>query len=208
MNDVGVPLACPHPFLQKQPKKDETKYDQQFLLIQWGKKNLGKLADQSHYLEDERDISSPLGKYAWLKDDSPDWDIYIKQALNPLAELKKLSEKISSQIILSVIPAPWQVSSQASNSKALQKSLGINVEQIYRNQKPLERLSDFSKEHQLLFHDPSSEFINREAVNEYYWGHVPRFTVQGHKAYAQELARFVIRNFTCFRMESPKNTKN
>ncbi len=207
MNDEGVPLVCPHPYLQKKPKTLSPKYGQEFLLIQWGKKNLGKLADQSHYLEDERDISSPLGKYAWLKDDSPDWDIYIKQSLSPLGELKTLAGKISAQLIISVIPAPWQVSSQASNNKALQKSLGVEVEQIYRNEKPFERLADFSLEKKILFHDPSSEFINRKEVDDYYWEHIPRFSVKGHKAYAQELARFVIRNFTCFRLETTKETE-
>ena len=32
-------------------------------------------------MEDIRDIDAPQGAYAWLRDDAPDWSLYVDQTL-------------------------------------------------------------------------------------------------------------------------------
>ena len=76
------PLYCPHPELERQRTATERLWVERLLMWQHAKHGLAYLLGGEDRPEDSRDIDAPQGTYAWLRDDPPDWSVYINQTLD------------------------------------------------------------------------------------------------------------------------------
>ena len=120
----GEPLLCRHPdFETSQDRRSRSR--RQCLLRMWAARQIGRFTTSQGDRAETDDISSPAGRYAWVKDRPPDWSVYIEQAFFSLNAIRDLSRKMRADFIVAAVPAPWQVSEHATNAVAVRQSAGI-----------------------------------------------------------------------------------
>lgn len=195
---MGIPDACPHPGLdRKRIMEPQTSAPTglRLLMPEWGKRHIGALFGSPTAPEDQRDIDTLQGKYAWLRDSPPDWSIYIEQALAPIGQLSELAEQIYAPVLLSVIPAPWQISAAATSGREAREAAGIPVNTVYQNESPFEILSDYADRRQIQFCNASNVFFKVEKPERLYLRNAPRLSTDGHSLYARVLELALLRSF-------------
>jgi len=100
------PLYCPHPDLERQRTTSEVFWVERLLLWQHAKRGVGHLVGAEDQAEDVRDIDAPQGAYAWLRDDPPDWSVYIDQTLEVLGQMAGACHRANAEFVLAVVPCP------------------------------------------------------------------------------------------------------
>lgn len=191
---VGIPDACPHPGLDRHPVEPQLSPDHKLLMPEWCKRHIGLLFGAPDAPEDQRDIDTAHGRYAWLRDSPPDWSIYIEQALTPIGQLSELAEQIYAPVLLSVIPAPWQISPAATSGREARNEAGIPANTMYRNRGPFEILRQYAERRQLRYCDASNVFLRVESPERLYLRNSPRLSVDGHSLYARILERMLLKS--------------
>lgn len=189
----GVPQACPHPDLERRTPPPPPPGTIRLLAPDWCKRHLGILLGEPERPEDRRDIDTPQGRYAWLRDNPPDWSIYIEQALSPIAQLHLLAEQYDAPLVLAVAPAPWQVSAAACADAEVRAQAGIPANTVYRHRGPFEVLEQFAAERGLPYCDASPIFLRVEQPERLYLRRAPRLSAEGHALYARVLERAIVR---------------
>jgi hypothetical protein len=169
---------------------------QLLLLPEWIKEHGGRLCARQVMSKtpQETDIEAPLGKYMWLKDDAPDWTLYIRQALAPALDIREVTQRIRADLLVATYPAPWQVSADASDDAALRAAAGVDVGVVYHGDRPFEFLDEYLHEAGIAFCDASPEFRQAPHGEGLYFRRSPCFTREGHALYAQVLANFLVRS--------------
>jgi hypothetical protein len=188
------PLYCPHPDLERQRTASEVFWVERLLLWQHGKRGLGHLLGTEDQAEDVRDIDAPQGMYAWLRDDAPDWSVYIDQTLEMIGQMAGACHVANSEFVLAVIPSPWQVSEEASNGPGVRERAGLQQHVLYKNRLMFDALSGYSERENLLYCDPSPVFIRTERAERLFQNNAARFSATGHELYARVLERFLVAN--------------
>lgn len=186
---AGVPDACPHPSLEHHRAESRPTAGLRFLMPQWCVRNCGVLFGAPDEPEDLRDIDAPHGRYAWLRDNPPDWSIYIEQALAPIGQLSELAERAYAPVLLSVIPAPWQISEAATSGREAREAAGVPANTLYRNRNPFELLQQYAERRSIRFCDASNVFRKVEKPERLYLRNAPRLSTDGHWLYARVLER-------------------
>lgn len=192
IDDDGLPLVCRNPSLDD-PDAGREQRHRGCLLLDWAKRQLGRVSTSGSTHNEGDDISSPIGKYAWIKDRSPDWNLHVKQALKPIQHIARLSKKMSATFIVAAVPAPWQVSARASNTRRARGPVGIPLNVVYRNPAPFESLAEFANKQGVHFCNPVSAFRESDSPERLFWKSTPRFSPAGHQLYARELVRCLLR---------------
>ena len=190
---LGMPLACPHPALETHRRQNDESGRLRLLTPGWCKSHIGLLAGPADRPEDRRDIDTPQGRYAWLRDDPPDWSLYIEQALSPIGQLHEMALQARVSFMLAVIPAPWQISSGACSGREAREQAGIPANTVYKNRGPFEILEQYAAERQIRFVDASQVFVRAEQPEKLYLHNAPRLSVEGHALYARILERTILR---------------
>lgn len=188
----GRPLACPHPELEAAKHARAERWDDRLLLARWAKGEVDWLTEAPG-LDERRDISAAHGRYAWLKDNPPDWSAYIQQALSPIEHLHATADYLYAQLVVAAHPAPWQVSATACADE-VRAAAGIAFGTMYRSRRPFELLQAWHGQRGILFCDTSPAFQNAARPDDLYLRNAPRFSPAGHELYARELAGFLIEN--------------
>jgi len=193
MNDAAVPLACPHPDLDSNRPRPR-QFEEEFLLLRWCKQWAASFSGGKTRPENQRDIDTRQGRYAWLKDNPPDWSIYIQQALRPIAHLRGIAERVHARLVVATYPAPWQVSPSASNGDGVREAAGVPNNVVYRSRRPFNLLAAYLQQQGIPFCDTSLVFGSIAQPERLFLRNAPRFSEQGHTLYARELARFLVDN--------------
>jgi len=190
----GEPLACPHPLLEKPVRGVGEKIGDHFLSARFAQRKLADFWRTKRPEQFTDGIDSPLGRYAWVMDDPPDWAQHIQQAFSALSDVHKAASNSSSRLLITTCPAPWQVSARASSGRGVREACGIPHDTVYQSELPFHALAEFVKERGLVICDSAPAF--REAVNsdQLFLNNAPRISAAGHKLYATTVARFLAEN--------------
>lgn len=186
------PLYCPNPELERQRFAGERLWVERLLMWQHAKQGAAYLMGSEDRPEDNRDIDSPQGTYAWLRDDPPDWSTYIGQTLEAIGQIHRVCQRTNSQFVLSVIPAPFQISAEACAGAGVRTRVGVEEHLLYKSRAPYNTLSGFARKESIRFCDPSTIFLRVKQPERLYRRNVARFSASGHELYARVLARFVV----------------
>lgn len=193
IGDDGVPLACSHPeLLARDAARQQPQHE--FLLLRWGLEHLGALSTSRRHPQDAADITAPGGRYAWIEDGGPDWNIYIRQAFAPLHHLARLSERMHVRFFVATYPVPWQVSSGASDGPGVRAEAGIPDGAVYRSREPFRELQEYLGDRGIRFCDASRTFAEHHQPERLYLRNARHFSEAGHEVYARVLAEFVLKN--------------
>lgn len=188
--DDGMPLACAHPRASAQRRPRSAGPEDRFYLVRWCQLKLGVCSTGQRHPADLSDIEAPEAAYAWLRDDPPDWQLYIRQSLLPVVQLHRMTQHSPAVLILAAIPAPWQVSA-AAGSPELRRRAGVPADALYRSRWPFEWLTAVSRHAGIAFLDPSPVFQSAPRPERLYLQEAPRLSADGHALYAQLLAGFL-----------------
>lgn len=188
------PLYCPHPDLERQRTASEVFWVERLLLWQHGKRGLGHLLGADDQAEDIRDIDAPQGMYAWLRDDAPDWSLYIDQSLEMIGLMAAACHGANSEFVLAAIPSPWQVSADASNGPGVRERAGLQPRVLYKSRLPFDALVSYAQRENILYCDPSSVLGRAEHAERLFQNKAARFSATGHELYARVLERFLVAN--------------
>lgn len=188
------PLYCPHPDLERQRTAAEKLWVERLQMWRHGKRGLGYVLGSESPSDDVRDIDSPQGAYAWLRDDAPDWSLYIEQTLSVIGEIARTCRRPGGEFVLAAIPCPWQVAAEASDGPGVRERAGVETNVRYGSRAPFDTLSGFAKKEDILFCDASVIFSRVERPERLYFKNAPRFSATGHELYARVLGRFLSRN--------------
>lgn len=188
------PLACPNPLLEKPARGVGQTIGDQFLLARFAHQKVSGLWRQSRPEEISEEIDHPLGKFAWLADDPPDWTLHIRQAFASLDDVAKRASNGGSRMLVITCPTPWQVSSRASSGIGVRESAGVPEGTVFRSQLPFTQLGEFAKRHGLVVCDASPTFRADTQPEELFLSNAARLSATGHDAYAKIVAKFLAEN--------------
>jgi hypothetical protein len=186
------PLYCPHPDLERQRTAAERMWVERLLMWQHAKHGLAYVLGSEDRPEDGRDIDAPQGTYAWLRDDPPDWSVYVDQTLDVIGQLARTCRRSNCQFVLSVVPAPWQISAEAAGGPGVRTRVGVEEHVVYGSRVPFQTLSAFAGKEGILFCDPSGVFGRTQRPERLFHRNAARFSATGHELYARILGRFVV----------------
>ncbi len=193
VNDDGSPLDCSSAVTLASSTSPLERLDEQFLLVKWARTQTGLLPAGDVRPEDLQDIDAPQGRYAWIKDNPPDWDVYIEQAFSPIAQMQNLANGIYARFIVAVAPAPWQVSPQATAASSVRKHWGIGPDIQYKSRRPFELLGSYADAHSIPLFDASAALAQFDQPERAFLDHSPEFSPLGHEWYARQLAQFIFK---------------
>ena len=144
--------------------------------------------------EDIRDIDSPQGTYAWLREEPPDWSVYIDQTLEVLGQLSNLCRQANCEFVLADVPCPWQVSAEASDGPEVRARAGVEPHALYKSMVPFETLGAFAAKERIPFCSAVAFFRRAEQPERLFYRNAARFSPTGHELYARIVGTFLIRN--------------
>ena len=186
------PLYCPHPDLERQRNAAERLWVERLLMWQHAKQGVAYLLGNDDRPEDNRDIDAPQGTYAWLRDDVPNWSVYIGQTLDTIGQQSRVCRRMNGQFVLSVVPSPFQISAEASAGPGVRTRAGVAEHMVYGSRVPYDALQAYARKESILYCDPSPVFLRTKQPERLYRRNVARFSASGHELYARVLARFIV----------------
>ena len=141
--------------------------------------------------EDSRDIDAPQGTYAWLRDNPPDWSVYINQTLDMIGAINNVCRRSNCQFVLSAIPAPWQVSAAAADGPGVRTRVGVEEQRCTKAASPSKRSPFMRKRAGFSFVIRRKSSSVSKSPRRLYRRNAARFSAMGHDLYARVLGRFV-----------------
>lgn len=184
-------LCCPHPDLLRGRTAKSKPWFERLVTWQYAKRGLGSLLESQTQPDDARDIDSPLGKYAWLRDDAPDWSVYIAQTLGVIGELSDVCRRSHCEFVLAVIPAPWQVAAEASSGPGVRARSGVEQHAVYHSRAPSDTLSAFAKKERIRYCDARATFVGTPRPERLYLRNAAHYSAAGHELYARVLEDYL-----------------
>jgi hypothetical protein len=188
------PLACPHPLLEKPVRGVGQQVGDHFLTARLAQTWLASFWRSKRPDAATDDIDHPLGKFAWLADEPPDWSPHIQQALSALVDVQRAASSLSSRVLITTCPAPWQVSADASSGAGVRRACGIPDGTVLPSELPFRLLADFAKQRGLILCDATPEFRQDTSPSQLFLTNAPRLSAAGHERYATTVARFLGEN--------------
>jgi hypothetical protein len=191
MDREGVPVSYAHPALEMPRSAGKCAREGTFLLPQFARQRLNCLLAERTLGENSRSIASPRCRYLWLEDQPPDWSVHINLALSPLKHLDELARSCGARLVVAALPAPWQVSSSASNGEGVREQAGVAQDALFRSQRPFATLAEFCQTHNIPFCNMSEAFVRADQPERLFLKNAAAFSAAGHALYARELASFL-----------------
>ncbi len=188
LSDTDIPLACPEPTLESQNASKKNPVTEHSLIARWSKKHMGWLWKENVKAEQEQEIDSLTGRYAWLDDPQPTWSIHVQQSLSPIEQLGVVAEGIQAWMVVATYPAPWQVSATASSGPGVRERAGVPRDAVYTSRVPFEILKEFSQRRAFVLCDASPAFQQSENADQLFLHNAAHFSKLGHELYARQLA--------------------
>lgn len=188
------PLGCPHPQLEKPVRGVSEKIGDHFLVARLAQRKLADFWRAKRPEELTDDIDHPLGKFAWVMDDPPDWSQHIQQAFSSLADVHKAAAISMSRLLITTCPVPWQVSARASSGRGVREACGIPADTVYQSELPFRLLADFVKQRGMVLCDSSAAFRESPNGDQLFLNNAARLSAAGHELYAETVAQFLAEN--------------
>jgi hypothetical protein len=188
-DESGIPLACSHPDLERAMAQGQSWFGR-LELVRWGRRQFLSAPEPGRAAGDRFDIDAREGRYAWLRDDAPDWTTYIDQALAPVVRLREAADQVYARLVVSTCAAPWQVSEDASSGA--RSAAGVPKNVVYRSRAPFEKLAAFAAQQGIPFCDASPVFQHSAEGARLYAQNSRGLSAAGHELYARELALFLV----------------
>jgi hypothetical protein len=160
-------------------------------LVQALKGKLGLLPGDESRASDQNEIDTPLGRYAFTREERPDWQIYLSQALSSIEDLQNLAHGMSCPLVVTLAPVPWQVSEIAMPDPAARESYGIPVGAVYDPRLAMDRVIGFLDASKLAYYDATGDFQSAEHPERLFHETVPRFSRRGHRVFAEGAVGFL-----------------
>lgn len=198
----GEILACPHPLLERKPPAPVSEVEKRCLLACWCRTRLGGYFREKSVADDKTAVHADLAKYAWLRDEPPDWSIHISQALSPIEPIQRLAAGAGASFVLAVSPTPWQVSSTASSGPGVRAAAGVPEDVLYHSRVPFQLLGEYAQQQGVAFVDASPTFSQDPNPDDLFWKNAPRLSERGHDLYARVIASFIVRHGSALGFES------
>lgn len=190
------PAACPHPMLVLGNKKTPLRGWEKFRTLQWCRTQLEGWNDEEAPRDDTDDVDTLQGRFAWIRDQPPDWSVYIEQTLEPIVLLEELTRHFQCRLLVATAPLPWQVSAEASAGRGVREAAGVPPNAYFPSRRPFEILQVWCDQHHIPLVDTSLAFQRTEEPVRLYLKHAPRLSKLGHELYARELGQAVIQSTT------------
>lgn len=188
LDESGLPLACCNPRLGK--KSDFERVENQFLTLKWLKSWLSGSEAGSSYDSLEQ-IDHAIGRFAWIRNNPDDWSAYIQNAFKPIGQLAEIAREQDAIVVLAVVPAPWQISAEATSDPDARKRYGIAPTVVYDNREPFDLLESAAADAGVEYFDVSRIFSQAGNPEELYLHTQPWLSARGHEAYANVLAQYL-----------------
>lgn len=188
LDENGMPLGCRNPRLGKSSNFE--RLQNQFVTVKWLKSRLNEFRSEDSY-ESLEQIDHTIGRFAWIRDNPSDWSAYVQNALKPIGQLGEIGREQNALVVLAVMPAPWQISADATSDPEVRKRFGIAPSVVYDNREPFDILSAAAVDAQVEYLDVSKFFAQAGNPEEFYLHSQPWLSARGHEAYANVLAQFL-----------------
>ena len=185
------PVSCIHPELLVNTERPSKKFIDRFVLTRMVQEQACNLLGNN--TGSATDIHSKKLTYAWLENTPPDWSRYIDNTLSPIGELAKATAGMNIPFLVTVCPAPWQVSELAC-SPAVRSSVGVPENIRYSSRKPFDLLREYTSVNGILLCDASRAFFAIPDNHRLFMVKSRELSRYGHALYAREIASFVNAN--------------
>ena len=189
----GAPLSCPHASLlgtaRKQHPLDHLR--QQFRLVDWGLIAAGHQWKQQITENAAASRETGSNAYAWMRQEHPESDVKVTQSFRPIADVARLSQGTSFQLVVVTSPKPWQVSARCTNGSGVRVKAGVSVDAHYPNRAPFDALAAYAGELKLPYVDLSGALMTVEQAEANYLRYAPRWSPAGHRHVAEYLAGYL-----------------
>ena len=187
-------ISCPHPGIQPASGGSWQGWYREFRTIRWCFDRLGHVVADTP--EAEVGVAGAgLAQYQWLKQETGIWQQDLEFALSPIADLKQLTAAAGAQLVVSVVPTPWQLAYQlrgAAEGGRDHPALG---------RRPFDMLETYLKSRQILYLDASASFMRSSSPRQLFLSAVPRLSPQGHALLARQLNSCLLRNVPTLRVQ-------
>ncbi|RPI79006.1 MAG: hypothetical protein EHM42_13040 [Planctomycetaceae bacterium] len=188
---AGNPTCCSHPALDLPKNAGPIRPFDALLLPQWARQKVNSvLADQTARVA-APSIDFPRSRYLWLSDAPPDWEEYIEQALSPLELIQELLAGQEARLVVTAIPAPWQVSAAATAGGGVRERSGVAADALFRSRRPFEIIEEYCQTRNIAWCDVSPAFTDHPAGQRLYLRRAAELSPEGHALHASELARYL-----------------
>jgi len=188
----GDPTACTHPGLEL-PKSatNRTSVLDALLLPKWGRSLLNRLLAEQTSRVAAGSIDFPRSRYLWLAETPPpDWEVPIQLSLSPIKLLHQCLAERQIPLIVTAVPAPWQVSPQATAEGSVRERLGVPREGVFLSTRPFELIGEFCSREGIEWCDVSEAFRQHPRGQTLFLRTTPELSPEGQDLLAEELAAF------------------
>lgn len=189
---ADVPLACCHPALAARPGAKPWWRDLRLTSVALS------LAGVVAPVPEGAEIHDPKAATLWLRDNPPDWGLYVEQSLAPVECLRRAADGTYATLILSTCPQPWQVSAEASDGPGVREAAGVASGAVMSNRAPFDAVARFAAEREILFCDASLAFRDYPDAAKLYFRNSPQLSRFGQELYARLLSEFAFAKLPAF----------
>lgn len=189
LDSASTPIACPHPVLVRSQR--ERPWWRNLQLTEWLARNIGAAGQSA---SSESFMMSSTTSTAWLRENPPDWDLYVEQALSPLERIKQAADGVGAAVVVATCPQPWQVSADASAEPGVREAAGIAPGLLITSRRPFDAIVEFTEALNIPCCDTSTAFRECPEPARLYLQNAPTLSRLGHELYARMLSQFLAKH--------------
>ncbi|MFO1020142.1 MAG: SGNH/GDSL hydrolase family protein [Planctomycetales bacterium] len=193
-DEGGHPLSCVHSSLDLPHRPGDWLFGESLMLPRWGRHALATWWCNNAFTGGRGDICNPAGKYCWIEDQPPDWSIHINHALTPIAGLRDRAKSLSANFVLTVCPAPFQVSPTACNGIGVRTAAGVKRRGVYNNVEPFQRVQEYCQRERILCCDVTPALKQDPAKDQLFLKSAIELSGAGNGVFARTVGVFLVRN--------------
>ncbi|MEX1232766.1 MAG: SGNH/GDSL hydrolase family protein [Planctomycetaceae bacterium] len=194
LDERGLPIACSSPSEPSSHQEWWKELSRDLKIAKWCAATFGNVLNRQVTVDGdlEQDLNSPQWTYRWLESIPAEWEFSVQQSFEPIGQLEQLTRETQAQFLLAIVPAPWQISAEASNGPGVRSQVGVGESSHLTSREPFERILKYAETHRLRAIDPSTAFLNFDGAERLYLQQYPQFSRIGHAFFARELAYHVV----------------
>jgi hypothetical protein len=184
---TGTPVACPHPSYHLVARDGQWWRDLRLPALLM--RNAGILGPAD--LTRPAAVDDPAAVSAWLRDNPPDWALYVQQSLMPLEDIHRAADGVGATFLVMISPQPWQVSADASAGPGVREAAGVAPGALFAGRAPFDAIAAFAAERGIDCCDTSTAFRNFAEPARLYLRNSHYLSRYGHELYARVVAEFL-----------------